>query len=447
MLTLVNLYKFLFVAGNIIKYWWWAPLPLLLWKRLFEGYMFWNIMRWQAEQKRIVLEVKVPKEVQKPIRAMEMVFFNMHGACSQPPDNWEYYVDGQVQLSVSFEIVSDGGEVHLYIRTPAGYRDSVESSIYSQYPEAEITEVPDYVKSVPQTIPDKDWDMWGTCYRMPRDDHYPIKTYIDFETEREAEERQKIDPVSTLFEAMSKVKPGEVFWIQISADPVYMLDPFPGDPPVNNVRKWLADGEKLRDKLVRRQAAPEAQSFWQALSSSLLQQKPPVMELKVEKEEGIPPEMKLTPGEREIVAGIERKMSKPLWDTKIRFIFMGRKDVFFKTNFRLGFSFFDSFSNVSSNQLLPWTKSLTKVKRSFFLPINLVRKRRVYKKARRLFRTTVNRVHFLFPNGDPEAENFKLNCEELATIFHFPSEETAPAPGIKRVEVVKGSAPPGIPTE
>ena len=51
--------------------------------------------------------------------------------------------------------------------------------------------------------------------------------------------------------------------------------------------------------------------------------------------EVIPPEMKLTPGEREIITGVEQKMAKRGFRTNIRFIYLGKKDVFFKPKLRL----------------------------------------------------------------------------------------------------------------
>ena len=40
--------------------------------------MFWRKERFDATVKRIVLEIKIPKEVLKPIKAMEDVFAGFH---------------------------------------------------------------------------------------------------------------------------------------------------------------------------------------------------------------------------------------------------------------------------------------------------------------------------------------------------------------------------------
>ncbi|GAI18321.1 unnamed protein product, partial [marine sediment metagenome] len=69
------------------------------------------------------------------------------------------------------------------IRIPEKNRDSAESAIYSQYPEAEISIADDYTKYIPQDIPNKDWDLWGSDYKLLKENPYPIKTYLKFETE------------------------------------------------------------------------------------------------------------------------------------------------------------------------------------------------------------------------------------------------------------------------
>ncbi|MBU0999761.1 hypothetical protein KKG24_05730, partial [Patescibacteria group bacterium] len=140
----------------------------------------------------------------------------------------------------------------MYVRTPILYRDSVEAAIYSQYPGAEINEALDYAKQFPQNAPNQDWDMWGTDYKLLKDDHHPIRTYRFFETEHEAKEEKRVDPVATLFEAMSKVKPTEQFWIQIIARPI-ADDPLMGMP----LTAWVKKGEAIRDKLAKRPEKPK----------------------------------------------------------------------------------------------------------------------------------------------------------------------------------------------
>lgn len=418
---------------EVIKNWWWLILPFILWNPFIFLYLWWRNETWLGKQRMVLLEIKIPRETEKPVRAMEQVLSSIHGAVYHPPDWWEKWIDGQMQMSVAFEIASIGGETHFYIRMGSPYRDAVESSIYSQYPNAELEEADDYTKYVPQNIPNADWDLWATDYKLLKDDHFPIKTYKQFETERERELGQIVDPVATLLETMSKVKAGEQFWIQIVCSPI----------SEGSLRAWLKTGEVLRDKLARRPEGPQPKPFLREATDILITGKSAEAP-KVEERDVIPPEMKLTPGEREQISGLEEKISKPVFMSHIRFIYLGKRGVFFRPNFRLGFAYFNGYTTLNLNALFPLGATLTKIHKSWFLPLNLIRSRRHYLRCRKLFRNYIKRFTPFFPL---EGGTYMLNIEEMASLFHFPSKVVAPAPGVPRIEAKKGGVPPGLPTE
>jgi len=417
---------------QIIKNWWWLPLPLILWWPFSFFWRWWRTDKFLKEKKFILLEVKVPKEVLKPIRAMETVIDGLWQILYDPADWWEKWVEGKIILSYSLEIVSLGGELHFFVRIPETSRDPVESTIYSQYPDAEISVADDYSKFVPQDIPNKNWDLWAADYKLLKPDPYPIKTYLKFETEREALEEKRIDPIASLLEAMAKIKPGEQLWVQISAEPVTNLEV-----------PWVTEGEKIRDELARRAKKPVGKPMIMEAADVLVTGKAPG-EVSKEEKEIIPPEMKLTPGEREVISGVEQKIAKRGFRTNIRFIYLGKRDVFFKAKLRLVLSFFSAFFTQNLNALVPSGKTLTKIHKSWFLPLNLLRNRRLYLRKRAIFRRYRLRVNPYFPRP---GGTFILNTEELATIFHFPGRRVASAPFVERIESKKGEAPPGLPTE
>ncbi|MFQ6049813.1 MAG: hypothetical protein ACE5J0_02110 [Candidatus Paceibacterales bacterium] len=420
------------VFWEFLKTWGWLILLFILWKPFLFLWRWWRVEGWLKNvYKPILLEIKIPKEILKPVRAMEDVMNSIFGVIYHPPDWWETWIDGQLLTSLSFEIVSIGGEIHFFIRVFEIYRDGVEAAIYAQYPEAEITIADDYTKAVPQDIPNKDWDFWATDYVLLKEDAYPILTYKKFEREVEPVEEKRVDPVATLLEALAKIKPGQQFWIQITAKPV-----------TSEESKWIKKGEALRDKLAKRPAKAEFKPMALEALEVLITGKPPGPP--PEKEEPIiPPEMKLTPGEREVVAAVEEKISKPGFQTNIRFIYLGKRDVFFKANLRLGFTYFNSYATEHLNRLIPWGATLTKIHKSWFLPLNLLVSRRTYLRKRKIFRNYVNRDTPLFPRAGGE---FILNIEELASLYHFPSWRVAPVPGLPRIEAKKGP-PPELPVE
>jgi len=423
---------------EILKSWWWLPLPFILWWPFSFLWRWWRTDIFIKKTKFILLEIKIPKEVLKPVRAMETVMEHLWQILYDPADWWEKWVEGKIVHSYSFEIVSIGGEAHFFVRIPESGRDPVEAAIYSQYPDAEISVADDYTKYVPQDIPNKDWDLWGADYKLLKENPYPIKTYLKFETEREVLEEKRIDPLAGLLEAMAKIKPGEQLWIQMTAQPVR------GDLEV----LWLKEGEKIRDELARRtEKVPVRKPMIMEAADILITGEPPGG-LKKEERELIPPEMKLTPGEREIISGVEQKMAKRGFQTNIRFIYLGKRDVFFKPKLRLPLSFFSAFVTQNLNALYPYGQPLiTKVPKSWFLPLNLVRNRRLYLRKRTIFRKYRLRVHPFFPRKNRWPSGFILNTEEMATIFHFPGRRVAPAPFIERIEAKKGEAPPGLPSE
>lgn len=452
-------------AWLIFKIWWWLPLPFILWRPFSFLWRWWRTDKFTKERKFILLEIKIPKEVLKPIRAMEVVIDGLWQILYDPADWWEKWVEGKVLLSYSFEIASIGGEPHFFIRIPESSRDSVESAVYSQYPDAEILIAEDYTKYIPQDIPNKDWDLWAADYRLLKENPYPIKTYTSFETEREPLEEKRIDPLANLLEAMAKIKPGEQLWIQILAGPVSDLEV-----------PWVTEGEKIRDKLAGREKESKTSFLGEAVNILFKGVPPGYEETKqasierkrkggigerrieigttgktsiqpIKKEKAvIPAEMQMTPGEREIISAIEEKIAKRGFQTSIRFIYLGKKDVFFKPKLRLPLSFFSVFFTQNINALVPWGDTLTKIHKSWFLPINLLFNRRLYLRKRSIFRRYKSRHHPLFPRTGRQPSSFILNTEEIATLFHFPGRRVAQAPFIKRIEAKKGEAPPGLPT-
>jgi len=421
---------------KVVKSWWWLPAPFILWQLFLFLWFWWRNDIFISKQKRILIEVNIPKEVVKPIRAMETVLSHLWQIVYDPADSWEKWIEGKSILSYSFEIAAINGEPHFFIRIPETSIDAIEASIYSQYPEAEISIVDDYTKHIPQDIPNEDWDLWGTPYKMLKDAPYPIKTYTKFETEREPIEEKIIDPLAELLEAMAKTGPGEQIWVQIVAKPI-----------TDKEVPWVTEGEKIRDKIARRDPKKTLLKKPLILEAAdvLITGQPAGISEKKEEKDFIPPEMKLTPGEKEVISEVEKKISKLGFQVAIRFIYLGKKDVFFKPRLRLPLSFFGAFSSQDLNAIVPHGQPyITKVPHSWFLPKNLLRDRKVYFRKRALFRKYKLRVSKYFPN---HGKDIILNTEELATLFHFPGRRSAPAPFVKRIEAKKGEAPSGLPIE
>ncbi|MCD6233175.1 hypothetical protein J7J81_02230 [bacterium] len=410
---------------EVLKYWWWIFPPIILFGPLKSLYLWYIRERWSKEMKWILIEIKFPRKIERPFKAMEQIFSNFW--VLYDPPNWkEKWLLGHFLISFSLEIVSIEGKIHFLMRIPEALRDMFERPIYSQYPDAEITEVDDYTKDVPQDIPNKDWDLFGWDFQMLRENCYPIKTYAAFFEENPAiKEEKRLSPLAPLLEGMAALGKGEQLWFQIIAKPIL------GEVP------WVAQGKEVIAKLLHRPPKQKERSITGQALEILLSPQPSSPPEK--KEELIPPEMKLSPGEREVVSAIERKISKQGFETNIRMIYLGKKDVFFKPRVKIPLNFSASVSAPNLNGFKPWKRTLTRaVKPAFFRDI------KIYMRKRKLFRHYVNRWTPLFPYT---GGTFVLNTEELATLYHFPSEEAAPAATLERIEARKGGPPPGLPTE
>jgi len=415
------------VLLQILEDWWWVPALLVFFNLFKQLYFYYISEKWDASMANILLEIKVPKDVERPIRVMEHVFANLWSIFDPP--NWkEKWIEGHFLLSFSFEIAGIDGVPHFYIRTREIFRKLVESSIYAQYPEAEISKVEDYTKNVPQDIPNKEWDLFGTSFKFGRSEVYPIKTYTKFFEEKvETKEEKRLDPLSSLMDGIASLGPGEQVWVQIVAKPITIS----GSDKSKDLEE---EGKKLVDKLVKR---PEKKS-----QKPILQEAAETMIFGSQKKEEKPerltsPEIDLTPGEKEAVRAIEEKIAKVMYDCTVRFIYLGKRDVFLKPLVRIPFSFFNSMATVNLNAFRVEKPTLTKV--TYFF-----KKRRVYLKQRRLFRYYQKRLppYFPLPGG-----TIALNIEELATMWHLPSKSAAPGPTLLRVQAKKGEPPAGLPVE
>ena len=419
---------------EIIKVWWWLPLPFILWWPFSFLWIWGRTEVFSKKHPMILLEVKIPQDILRPIRAMEVVLDGMWQTLYDPPDPWERWIEGKYLFTFSFEIASIGGTPHFFIRVPRFNRDAVEAIFYAQYPDIEISEAEDYVKKVPADIPNKNWDLWGVSYRLERENPYPIKTYPEFESEREVLEEKRIDPVATLLESMAKIGKGEQLWIQINCVTV-----------TNDEVPWVDEGENIRDFLSKRKPKNQQRTIIGEATDILLTGK--VEGADEEPKELLPPEMKLTSGERDIVAAIEKKMAKRGFHTDIRFIYLGDKEHFYKPKLRLPLAFFSNFVTQNLNGLRPMGQPyITKIKYRLFFLSNLFLKRRLYLRKRQIFRSYRERKHPRFPRLRKYPSSFILNTEELATIFHFPGRKPAAAPFVERIQTKKGEAPTDLPT-
>jgi hypothetical protein len=410
------------ILHSFVKFligWWWIFPPIILAPIFWELYIFYIQAKHLKSIKYCLLEIRLPKEVDKTPKAMEQVWTDFHA----PHDVFnlkELYIKGEVVQWVSCEIVSDGGKIHFFVRTPTALRNLVESAIYAEYPEAEITEADDYINSVPADIPNSSYDLWGSDLVLTKPNPYPMKTYVEFDDKEEDERR--LDPLSAMLEGLSTLQEGEQIWIQILAQPIL----FESRPEA------IALVTKLFGKKVEKKpgVTDDLKKFMGDFVDIIATGKQ--AETKQEKDNMDAFKMfMLTPGERTILEGIEKKMDKFQFYCNIRFVYIAKRDIFFKPKIRLFLAPLKQFASLNANGLKVGPNK-TKIN-YFFID------RRVFYRKRRLMKFYRARLF------EPWYPPIILNTEELATIFHFPGRMVSPAPTVQRVEARKGEPPVILP--
>ncbi|MEK7133890.1 MAG: hypothetical protein AAB804_02370 [Patescibacteria group bacterium] len=179
----------------------------------------WKIWLWYSrsmylfKRDSMLLEVKMPRDITRSPRAMENALSKLwtdSGETTFLNRVWQ----GQCRPYFSLEIASFGGEIHFYIWTWRNWRQVVESMMYAYYPEVELVEAEDYASKF-KFDPDTQ-ECFPTDWRYePRNDAYPIRTYVEFELDKDPKEEYKIDPLAEVLERMSGLRPDEQMWIQI----------------------------------------------------------------------------------------------------------------------------------------------------------------------------------------------------------------------------------------
>ena len=392
----------------------WMPFGLFVY--------FWRVWiqyiraKFIAGQNPILLEIKIPRHVYKTPKAMEEALTGMNVGPGETTFIARWW-NGKVRPWWSLEIVAIEGKVHFYLWCWAQYREFVESQLYAQFPNIEIHEVEDYTSGV-KYDPNIN-EVWGMEYRLSKPDEYPIKTYIDFELDQEEKKAQQVvDPISGVFEKMSTFKQGEMLWVQI------MVRQNKGAPQRSPL--WWPDSKKWQD---------EAKELIQKLYDDA---KPTVTDAATgsEVESAYP---LLQPAQVNVIKALERSIEKSGFDTGMRAVYITKKGEF--KGYKIAPQIVNLFATFKSGHLngfapsgnwhvsidYPWQDPFGKVTEGFSKDIIDAYHRRSY---------------FHEPYRSPR---FVLTPEELATIYHFPTEETK-APGIERIDSTKAEPPANLPT-
>ncbi len=407
-------------------------------------YMMWRMYYVEIEhqfvhsQEWTYLSIRVPRENMVSTLAVEAIFSQMH-ALHVGKTFAEKYIEGQIQLWYTLEVVSLGGKISFILRIPSRMKDVVESAFYAHYPQAEISETTDYMEKF-HYDPDQpgDYEIFGTEWKLTDSELLPIKTYKDFE--HTSAEETIIDPLANFFEGLAKINPYEMIAYQITIQPLSDED---WKPLAQRKVKELT-GEEL----------PHELSFWHVLMAPFdwfakFSYKETLLGgghgHGAHGEENKPKNnwLNMTENEKERVNLVEQKAGKPGYKSKIRMLYIAPADKFDNSRKSLMSGVYRPFGSVMRNKLKPdlsgtWTgvdPVFSKTLEKPYLDWLLKTKKRKFIKG---FKE--RNIHI----GSPM---FILNIEELATMYHFPiTTKTTTAPSaIEKTESKKSQPPVNLP--
>lgn len=384
-------------------------IPILL---IFLGWRIWvDYVRdvWMSQIKWVLLEIRVPKEVFKSPAAMELALSNALSQGGGVGTNYHKYWQGKVINWFSLEIVSLGGEIHFLIRTPVGFRRIIETQIYAQYPQAEIFEVEDYVKEAIDDMHKREWALWGTEFKLTKEDAYPIKTYVDYGLDKavgSTEENERIDPITPMIEWMGAIGPNEQVWFQI----------------IVRVSKWTYKKGGFTGGYY------DYREKTKAFLDEMKKKFEPTGEDQFKR-------LAMTEEDKMVMAAISRSLSKQGFDCGIRAIYLAPKDNFDAMNITGLTGIMKQYNSFALNGFGVTNDT------GFVYPWQDPSGTKTVKKKREMLDAYSQRSWFYPPYVRP---HFVLTSEELATIFHFPGR-VSETPSLGRIESNKAEPPTNLP--
>lgn len=403
---------------------WWLILPILISQITWEKFVENQKAEFRKKVSWSFFELKFPTNITKTPRAMEEVLNALHAIAPDPKKDLTWYnlnILGFMPKNYTLLIIAHDGKLKFYIRFPSELKEFIKTRFYSQYPDTQFVETGNPLENLPPNLPNSLFDFVAFSVKLKKDDAYPIKTYSFIE---KLPKEQQIDPISTFSEGASQISNKEWLIFQIFATPTTADNKIIG-------KNWTERGQKIVNKLIGKEEKKEAgildsikefmiNLFWAPIRY-------PVW--KTTKKEGKEFNIqKLTPGEMEVIEMVQKKLSKLGYWCSIRVSYIAEKKTF-QINQENVFALISSIFKVFSTENLNSFSIVKLIKPSEKETLQTFLMKRLQNSSFRKFKPTSN--------------NFILNSEELATIFHPPMEFISRS-SIEKV-TIKEVPPPEIP--
>lgn len=393
-------------------------LPFVLFGLAFNYWMLYVKKKFILAKGRYTLRIKLPPEVYKSPEAMESVLSQVLNV--QSADNlWQTYIDGRHPLIMSLELVSTGGRVEFFVNVgDIRVKNVFEAQLYAQYPGIEVIEEKiDYTGEV--FWDPEQWEIMTFYMQKKEEEVFPIKTYLDFHMDDLPKEEQKFEPMAAILEQMGTIGPRERSWVQILCRPHNVKKNFK-----TGYLKELSTWEKTAKEKINEMMGRDEKG--KAIKNK---------NGEVEREEVA----RLTAGERDTIAAIERNVSKYAYETEIRWLYAAEKGNFNGAAIGPMLRTFSAFDMIGRNSIgVTWRTDFDY--NMFSDPTG--KKKLKWKKAEL---ANYKKRAFFDSWLDRNIPGPKVwSVEELATIYHIPSS-TVMTPSLERITSTRGEAPANLP--
>jgi hypothetical protein len=255
-------------------------------------------------------------------------------------------------------------------------------------------------------------------FKFTNDDPYPIKTYVDYGLDKDPKEEFKVDPLIPLLEWLGSIGTNQQVWIQIPIRAHKSDQRKPGHI-FKKTDLWKDRAKELVNEHLAREPGTKVSGWDPETKTSQF--------------------VTVSKGEQDLVAALERAISKQSFDCGIRAIYIASRETFDGPNGIGGI--IGSFKHFSTEHLNGFKPNNDKWLGQFEYPwqdYNNIRRNHVSKKAIAAYK----RRSYFYPPYKSKA--LVMTVEELATIYHFPGSVAA-TPTLERIPSKKTTAPANLP--
>jgi hypothetical protein len=387
-------------------------IPLFLGYLLFYLYIDYNRAKYYNSLEWALLEIVPSPENVKSPAAMELFLLALYQTSGESTwiDRW---VKGKVRTWFSLEIVSLEGHIKFYLHCESRMQKYIESQVYAQYPGCEVRPVEDYAAKFNMT----DYDVMCAELQLTQPDPYPIKTYVDYQLDKEQEEEFKIDPITPVLEFLNTIPKDNCVCMQII---------------VRAHKAEDRDTNKLFPTFSKKVDA------WKETAKSEIKKIKSESFMEFDEGDRKRQQNVQTDQQKRAIIALERSTTKYAFDTGIRLLNIGKKGSY-QNMFGLMLGMFKQYNSMDLNGFKP------RMGTTFDYPWQDPFGKRVKKMKAEMLEAYQMRDYFWKSDYKKNTRPyFILNTEELATIYHFPGM-VAQTPTMSRVDSRKVTPPDNLP--